>query len=132
MVDAIVFVDHVHVISEDPHAAASWYVDKLGGKIIRSAESHGAVQIHVELSNARVIVRGTRPGEKPGRRQQGVHWGTDHFGLGIQGDFDGLCNELKQKGVVFTSEPVDSNANTRYAFIKGPDDVTIELVLRRK
>ena len=70
------------------------------------------LQIRVDFTNAMVIVRGVRPGEKPGRKQ-GMHWGTDHFGLKIQGDFDGLCSELKKKGVVFTMEPKDVNPATR-------------------
>lgn len=131
MVNSIVVMDHVHHISEDPLAAASWYVDKLGGKIIGSDQVGGSLQIRVDFTNATLIVRGARPGEQLGRKQ-GIHWGTDHFGLQIQGDFDGLCNELKKKGVVFTIEPKDVNPATRAAFIKGPDDVSIELLLRRK
>ncbi len=130
MVNASVVFDHVHHISEDPQAAASWYVDKLGGKIISSVQVSVAAQIRVEFTNATIIVRGARPGEQPGRKQD-MHWGTDHFGLRIQGDYDGFCNELKKKGVVFTVEPKDTNPTTRIAFIKGPDDVSIELLLRR-
>lgn len=125
-----VVFDHVHLISEDPQSAVSWYVDKLGGKILSTAQSQGALQIRVAFPGATVIVRGTRPGEQPGRKQA-VHWGTDHFGFQIQGNFDGFCDELKKKGVVFTTEPTDANPTTRMAFIKGPDGVSIELLLRR-
>lgn len=131
IVHATVILDHVHHISEDPHAAASWYVDKLGGKIISSDQASGSVQIRIDFTNAAIIVRGARPGERLGRKH-GMHWGTDHFGLLIQGDFDGLCRELQNKGVVFTTEPKDVNPATRVAFIKGPDEVSIELLLRRK
>jgi catechol 2,3-dioxygenase-like lactoylglutathione lyase family enzyme len=125
-----VVFDHVHIISADPEAAASWYVDKLGATIFSKAESLGAVQIRVDFKTAMVIVRGTRPGEKPGRKPGG-QWGVDHFGVRIEGDFDGLCNELKKKGVVFTEEPRDVNPTLRIAFIKGPDDVIIELLWRK-
>ena len=37
--------DHVHLISKDPQAAARWYVDKLGGEIVRSGEVRGAPQV---------------------------------------------------------------------------------------
>jgi hypothetical protein len=36
MPDANILFDHVHLISEGPQAAAAWYVDKLGGEIVRS------------------------------------------------------------------------------------------------
>jgi lactoylglutathione lyase len=125
-----VIFDHVHHISKDPQSAASWFVDKLGGKIMSSAQSLGAIQIRVAFPNAMIIVRGARPGEQPGMKQS-THWGADHFGFQIQGNFDGFCDELKKKGVVFTIEPNDPNPTTRMAFIKGPDDVSIELLLRR-
>lgn len=125
-----VVLDHVHHISQDPQAAASWYVDKLGGKIISSDESRGAKQIKVDFKTGMIIVRGARPGEQLGRKQ-GIQWGEDHFGFQIRGDYDGVCAELKKKGVVFTVEPNNANPNTRFAFIKGPDDVTIELLIRK-
>ncbi len=33
MSDTSISFDHVHVISEDPHAAARWYEEILGGTI---------------------------------------------------------------------------------------------------
>lgn len=131
MGDASIVFDHVHHISQDPQAAASWYVDNLGGKIIASAQTPGDGQIRVDFTTATIIVRGAKPTEQRGRKQDD-HWGNDHFGLRIQGDFDSLCSELKKKGVAFTVEPKDVNPTTRVAFIKGPDDVSIELVLRKK
>ena len=36
MDDAKLEFDHVHIISEDPDAAAAWYRDVLGGEIVSS------------------------------------------------------------------------------------------------
>ncbi len=126
MANARIVFDHVHHISEDPQAAASWYVDKLGGKILSSDR-----QIRIDFTTAKVLVRGARPGEQLGIKQ-GKHWGEDHFGLAVEGDFDGLCDELKKKGVVFTQEPKDMSPIARAAFIQGPDGVSIELIIRKK
>jgi len=49
----------------------------------------------------------------------------------VHDDLDGLCDELKKKGVVFTKEPVDFSPQLRLAFIEAPDGVSIEL-LRKK
>ena len=56
----IVF-DHVHIISEDPESAAAWYVEKLEGKIVRSQEMGGSLQVVVAFGEIFVIIRGRRP-----------------------------------------------------------------------
>ena len=126
---SIVF-DHVHLVSKNPQAAASWYVDKLGGKVVRSAEVNGAPQIYVSLGDATVIVRGQRPAELAAEKP-GLQWGVDHFGMRVKGDFDGFCMGLRSAGVAFSREPTDINPTTRIAFIEAPDGVSIELIDRK-
>ena len=130
MPDASLAFDHVHLVSKDPHTAAQWYVDKLGGKILRSAEVHGAPQIYVSVAGAMVIVRGQRPAERAGDKSN-LHWGVDHFGLQVKGDFDRFCAGLRSKGCTFDKEPTDFNPTTRIAFVRAPDGVSIELLNRK-
>jgi len=130
MRDISIVFDHVHVISEDPQSAASWYADILGGKIVATVETRGAPQCVVAFKGATIVVRGQRPGERIGRRA-GLQWGTDHFGFHVSGDFDGFCDELRKKGVIFTVEPVDFSPNLRLAFIEAPDGVIVELLQRK-
>jgi len=125
----IVF-DHVHLISEDPESAAAWYVEKLAGKIIRSQEMGGAPQVVVAFGETFVIIRGRRPDEKAVAKQ-GMAWGTDHFGFRVEGDFDGYCDDLKEKDVTFSLDPVDFSLDVRIAFINAPDGVSIELLQRK-
>jgi catechol 2,3-dioxygenase-like lactoylglutathione lyase family enzyme len=105
MPDANILFDPVHLISEGPQAAAAWYVDKLGGEIVRSYDMRDAPQIHVVFNGATIIVRGQRTGEQAGTKD-GRQWGVDHFGFQAQDDFDGYCKGLKKKGVAFTLEPM--------------------------
>ena len=130
MTDSRVVFDHVHVISEDPASAASWYVDKLGGKNIGSNEVLGAPQALVAFKGATIIIRGQRPGEEA-EGKQNLQWGTDHFGFQIDGDFDGFCDDLKKKGVNFTMDPTDFTPTVRIAFIEAPDGVSIEILQRK-
>ena len=130
MPEATLGFDHVHLVAENPPATAGWYVEKLGGKITRSLEVKGAPQIYVSLGGFIVIVRGQRPAEKASPKA-GLEWGIDHFGLRVTGDFDGFCARLRSRGVTFSLEPTDFNANTRIAFINGPDGVSIELLNRK-
>ncbi len=130
MTAASIAFDHVHVLSKDPHAAARWYVDILGGTIDKSAEVHGAPQVYISFGAAMVIVRGQRPGEHAGDKA-GLEWGVDHFGVLVKGEFDGFCAGLREKGVRFTVEPTQANPTTRIAFIQAPDGVVVELVNRK-
>ena len=130
MGNATVSFDHVHLISENPHAAASWFVEMLGGEIEKSQEVRGAPQIYVRFSGAAIIVRGRRPGERPGKKG-GLVWGTDHFGFNVSEGLDGLCDGLRQKGVRFTLEPTNIDPSLRIAFIEGPDGTIIELLERQ-
>ena len=127
MTDSSVVFHHVHLISEDPESAASWYVDNLGAKKIGSNEVLGAPQAIVAFQGATIIIRGRRPGEQV-ESKQNLQWGTDHFGFQIGGDFDGFCDGLKEKGVTFTMDPTDFTPTVRIAFIVAPDGVSIEIL----
>jgi catechol 2,3-dioxygenase-like lactoylglutathione lyase family enzyme len=122
--------DHVHLVARDPHATARWYVEKLGGEILKSIDVRGAPQVYVSFNGFIVILRGERPGESVAEKP-GLEWGIDHFGLRIKGDFDAFCAGLKRNGVAFSLEPTDFNPTTRIAFIKAPDGVSIELLDRK-
>ncbi|MFW5930674.1 MAG: VOC family protein [Desulfosalsimonas sp.] len=124
----IVF-DHVHLISKNPQAAASWYEEKLGGRIVNTSEVGGAPQIVVSFKGASLIIRGQREGEQASEKTA-LYWGTDHFGFSVNGDFDGFCSDLKNNGVKFTLDPVDFRPGVRIAFIEAPDSVSIELLQR--
>jgi lactoylglutathione lyase len=130
MSDATVIFDHVHLISKDPKSAASWYEGKLGGRVVNKSEFRGAPSIVVAFKGATVIIRGQRPGEEVGDKK-GLEYGLDHFGLRIEGDFDGFCEDLKNKGVKFTADPVDIPPAIRFTFIEAPDGVSIELLHRK-
>ncbi|HYC44923.1 MAG TPA: VOC family protein [Burkholderiales bacterium] len=131
MAEATVGFDHVHLVAQDPQASAQWYADKLGGRIVRSVDVKGAPQVYVSFGGFIVIVRGERPGERVGSKP-GLEWGIDHFGLRVQGDFDGFCSGLRAKGVTFSLEPTDFNPTTRIAFINAPDGVSVELLNRKE
>ena len=57
--------DHIHLISPDPAAAASWYEEMFEAEIGRQYELREAPQINVRLGGISLIIRGQRPGERP-------------------------------------------------------------------
>lgn len=131
MSDAAIVFDHVHLVSEDPESAGSWYEDNLGGKVVGRSQVGGSLTVRVAFDGATIIIRGKRANEQPNIKP-GMQWGTDHFGFSMIGDFDSYCNDLKSKGVRFTLDPVDFTPDIRIAFIEAPDNVSIELLQRKK
>lgn len=130
MQDTLLSFDHVHLISNDPSAAADWYAEKLDGRITARTEVKGAPQILVSFKGATIIIRGVRTGESAANKA-GLQFGLDHFGFQVSQDFDAYCDRLKGKGVVFDLEPTDFSPELRIAFVQAPDGVTIELLHRK-
>ena len=132
--------EHIHIISEDPQAAAAWYADMLGGEITEPYELRGAPQIAVVFEGITILIRGRRPGENPDSKNNiqpfgdfASHneWGTDHFAFRVHGDLTEFCNNLKEKGATFSIEPHDSIGNTwggSIAYLNAPDGVSVELL----
>ena len=54
---------HVHLVSADPAAAASWYVRFLGAEIVSDADLRGARNIRLRVGEALLNIRDARAGE---------------------------------------------------------------------
>jgi len=129
--------EHIHLISEDPKAAAAWYVDMLDGEIVAESLVRNAPQIAVRFGNVSLLIRSKRKGESPGQPSPLKHfadyishdtWGTDHFGFRVYGNLDDFCHQLRKRGATFSVEPYDFVPGARIAYIEAPDGVSIELV----
>lgn len=130
--------DHVHLISQDPHAAVKWYQEMLGGEITRLQDDlRGAPQIDVRIGGQTVVIRGVRPGEQPASPRPIQHFsdysshnarGIDHFGLLFRGDLRAFCDELKAKGVKMAIEPWEFKPGVVLCYLAAPDGVSIELI----
>jgi catechol 2,3-dioxygenase-like lactoylglutathione lyase family enzyme len=118
--------DHIHLRSPDPEATARWFEDKLGAEVIRSMPQ-GKPRIDLKLGGQDIFIAQTdasvaAPPSSP-------YQGLDHFGLIVQG-LDAAAAELKAKGVEFTMEPKEARPGVRIAFIRGPENISIELLER--
>jgi catechol 2,3-dioxygenase-like lactoylglutathione lyase family enzyme len=129
--------DHVHIISENPRAAAEWYVEMFGATIAKDTVARGAPQIFVELGGMIILIRGRRPGEEPDPARPvrpytdfSSHnaWGTDHFGFLYRGDLAALCDRLRAKGVKFPVELKHGVGGSLLCYVAAPDGVSIELM----
>ncbi len=116
--------DHIHLRSPDPEATAIWLRDILGAEIIR-----GPGRVDVRLGGASVFIAKVEPGDGVNAAPAMPHQGLDHFGLAVK-DIDIVAAELKAKGVTFTTEPTTIRPGVRICFIRGPQDISIELLER--
>jgi catechol 2,3-dioxygenase-like lactoylglutathione lyase family enzyme len=118
--------NHIHVFCSDLETSERWFVDGMGADLVERRESRGAPASVLKLGGAQILLRGKREGEElapAGTR----HFGTDHFGLEVP-DVDATVAELRRRGVTIEVEPWDFRPDLRIAFVKGPDNVRIELV----
>jgi catechol 2,3-dioxygenase-like lactoylglutathione lyase family enzyme len=129
--------DHVHIISETPHASAAWYVEMFGATIKADTVARGAPQIFVLLGGTTILIRGRRPGEEPLPTRPiqpfsdfSSHnaWGTDHFGFMYNGDLTAFHDELRAKGVSFPVPLKQGVGGSLLCYVAAPDGVSIELM----
>jgi catechol 2,3-dioxygenase-like lactoylglutathione lyase family enzyme len=120
---------HIHVFCSDVDATERWFTEGVGAEVVGRGDSRGVPAVTLRLGGVNVLLRPAREGENlvdAGAR----HFGADHFGLRVS-DVDATVAELKQRGVFVEVEPWDFSPGSRIAFIKGPDEVRIELVQPR-
>jgi catechol 2,3-dioxygenase-like lactoylglutathione lyase family enzyme len=115
--------DHIHLRSPDPEATAAFYERVFGVELRRSPQ-----RIDFVLGGQAIFVSPiTEPatGEAPTSPYRGL----EHIGLAVK-DIDGVVAELKGKGVAFTMEPTTIRPGVRIAFLRAPENVSIELLER--
>jgi lactoylglutathione lyase len=120
--------DHVHLRSPDPEETARYYEKMFDAEIKRSVQSDGRERIDLDLCGMTVFIAKADP-EKVGAPPEPPFQGLEHLGLTVS-SIDSAVAELKKKGAEFTMEPTTIRPGVRIAFIRGPQNVHIELVDR--
>ena len=120
--------DHIHLRSPDPEATAAFYATMFGAEILRS-EQNGATRIDLKLGGTDLFIAAVQPGGAVAPAPSSPDQGLDHFGLSVMG-IDAVVAELKAKGAEFTMDPTTIRPGVRIAFLRGPENVAIELLER--
>jgi|SRR5579864_4361985 len=121
--------DHVHLRSPDPDATAAYYERMFGAKVIKSVMSNGIERTDMDLGGVMVFIAQVPQAASLSEKTEGRYVGLDHLGLRVR-NIDAVCDELKAKGAEFTAEPKTIRPGVRIAFVKGPQNVLIELLDR--
>jgi lactoylglutathione lyase len=121
--------DHVHLRSPDPEETARYYERMFGADIIKSIQSDGRERLDMRLGGVMMFIAKVDPDAPLSEKPAGSYVGLDHLGLRVR-DIDRVCDELKSKGAEFTVEPRTIRPGVRIAFVRGPQNVLIEILDR--
>jgi catechol 2,3-dioxygenase-like lactoylglutathione lyase family enzyme len=121
-------MDHLHLRSTDPEAAARFYVDALGAQETGRVPVPAGVRIVLTLAGQTLFVEQVPAGT--GSPPAPPFLGLEHLGLAVD-DLDAALAALSAKGVALASGPSSPRPGIRIAFIAAPDGARIELVERR-
>jgi lactoylglutathione lyase len=117
--------DHLQLRSPDPESTAAWFERCLGAEVIRKPG-----RIDVRIDGVDVFIARVTPGDGVAPPPTPPYQGLDHFGLTVP-DLDEVAAELRAKGVEFTQEPRQLRPGVRGCFIRGPQNISIEILERR-
>jgi predicted enzyme related to lactoylglutathione lyase len=132
---------HLHMLSDDPVAAATWYEQHLGITVRTKAGAERAFRglptgpMGISQLDAVSIIwyptahaKALFGGEWIGRKEYASNRGRviDHIGLSVD-DLNQTLTRLRMEGVKVLAEPKTTNG-LRSAFVQGPDNVELELV----
>lgn len=120
--------DHIHLRTTDAEAMAHWFETMLGAEVVRTMQGDKP-RIDLKLGGANIFIFPVAAGDKVNPAPQVPYRGLDHFGLAVSG-IDAIAADLKAKGVAFTREPTTVRPGVRVCFLRGPEDVSIELLDR--
>lgn len=121
--------DHVHLRSPNAEETARWYERMFGAEVIRSVQSDGRSRIDLNLGGVAVFIAQVPAEQAAAAPPTPPYLGLEHLGLRVDG-IDAVVAELKAKGAVFTVEPKTIRPGVRIAFLRGPENVHIELLDR--
>jgi lactoylglutathione lyase len=121
--------DHIHLRTPDTEATALWYERMFGAEIVRSIQSDGRSRIDMNLGGVTVFLAQVPPESPVAAPPEPPYLGLEHIGLRVEG-IDAVAAELKEKGAEFTVEPKTIRPGVRIAFLRGPQNVHIELLDR--
>lgn len=115
--------DHIHLRSPDPEATAAFYE-----RIFNVALKRSPQRIDFVLGGQPIFVSPVNE-DSTGEAPVPPYRGLEHIGLAVTG-IDAVVAEMKAKGVTFTMEPTTIRPGVRIAFLRGPENVSIELLER--
>ncbi len=121
--------DHIHVRTKDPEGMATFFETMFGATVLRLIQSDGVPRVDLDVNGLAIFIASVPPEEHIDLSPRDPHLGLDHFGFRVD-DIDGAVEDLRSKGAEIYVEPRTIRPGVRIAFVRGPDDVRIEILQR--
>lgn len=120
-------LDHVHLRSLDPVAAAKFYIDLFGAWELRRVMNGDKLRVVLTLGGLTLFIEEV-PADTP-MPPKPPYLGIEHIGLTVP-DIVAAMAEVKQRGIPVVMDVTKLSDQLTIAFIEGPDRVRIELLQR--
>ena len=121
-------INHIHLRAPDPKKPAQWYVDMFGAKIVGEGPGIGGSQtVRLDIQGSRINVTSGPAGQTLPDGTADLHYGLEHFGFDTD-DIEGATARLESSGVEALLPITRGTSGNMICYVKGPDNVRIELV----
>ncbi len=121
--------DHTHFKCSDYEKTAAFFKENFGAKEVLRWEAKGMPIITLEIGGLNYNFSPRRANETVDSRTDSVRYGVYHIALKTT-DLVAEIAKMKQRGVKVAQEVGQANPKTKFAFIEGPDWISIELLQR--
>lgn len=122
--------DHIHFRSKDIEFTKKFWLEILGARLIKERELLGAPSYTFDLNGTSILVSGRGAGEKFEDSVSENLYGFWHFAL-LVNDISLSLQELKKQKIKCFHDPWEIRRGVKVAFVKGPDNISIELIERQ-
>ncbi len=125
-------INHIHLKAPDPRRTADWYARALNFEILSdTVRTFGDRRVQCRAPNGVIVnISSARTGEGMAEGDAGSHYGLEHFGVDSN-DLEGDIERLASLDAPLLEGPIDVPGGNLIAFVRGPDNVRIELVQAR-
>ncbi len=120
--------DHVHLRCSNYEAVLRFLMDNLDAREEGRVVSGDRITVTLRIGGCVYKVSPNKMSGAPGSRPP--HHEVYHLGFETD-DLLGELAKMKARGVKVTQEPVQDPSQRQYAFVEGPDGISIEILQRR-
>ncbi|HEX7550569.1 MAG TPA: VOC family protein [Candidatus Methylomirabilis sp.] len=121
--------DHTHFKCGDHVKTAAFFQENFGAKEISRWEANGMPIISLEIGGCLYNFSPKRATETVDTSTGTVRHGVYHIALKAK-DLEAEAVKMKARGVKFTQDVKQLNPTTKFAFVEGPDGISVELLQR--
>lgn len=123
--------DHVHFLTRDVRAMTDFFEHVFELELLSYEEDFkGAAYSILKLGEGDLRIRGYRPGDEPDAVAPMLTHGLDHLGVAVD-DVEAAVARLVERGAEVDMAPVAAGVGGRMiAFIKGPENIRVEICER--